>query len=239
MSMQRADERTPNDDDAVRATGFLVRNYKLLSREQWLEDTINHTSRAFLGLTVHCAKCHDHKFDPVTQVEYYQMRAIFEPHQVRTDPVPGVADKKTDGLARVYDKNLTTATLLYLRGDERTPDTARGPLAPGVPAMLHGGGTLTTRPVDLPFRAAHPDRRSFVRQTLRDDDKKSLEAARPRYRPIIDDGKATPRQKSEAESQLAAARARHEALDTLLRTEEIEDAGRMNTPEWKTAATEA
>src|SRR5437762_722700 len=156
--MLAADELYPEDADKLRATGFLVRNYKMLSREQWLEDTINHTSRAFLGLTMHCAKCHDHKFDPVTQEEYYRMRAIFEPHDVRIDLVPGATDKKKDGLARVYDKDVKVQTMFYLRGDERTPDTKRGPMTPGVPAML--GELAEVKPIDLPARAAHPDRRA-------------------------------------------------------------------------------
>src|SRR5262249_29532810 len=52
LEMLAADELTPEDTNALRATGFLVRNYKMLSREQWLEDTIKHTAQAFLGLTL-------------------------------------------------------------------------------------------------------------------------------------------------------------------------------------------
>ena len=40
---------------------------------------IGTTTRAFLGLTVACARCHDHKFDPITQMDYYRMMAIFFP----------------------------------------------------------------------------------------------------------------------------------------------------------------
>src|SRR5256885_15864604 len=75
----------------------------MLSREQWLEDTVKHTSQAFLGVTMGCAKCHNHMFDPISQKEYYQIRAIFEPHQVRTDRLPGQIDTAKDGLVRVYD----------------------------------------------------------------------------------------------------------------------------------------
>ena len=44
IDMLAADERAPEDASALRATGFLVRNYKMLCREQWLEDTVKHTS---------------------------------------------------------------------------------------------------------------------------------------------------------------------------------------------------
>ena len=44
---------------------------------------------------------------------------VFEPHNVRTDRIPGEADTKKDGLARAYDKDLTAATYFFLRGDDR------------------------------------------------------------------------------------------------------------------------
>src|SRR5204862_6883381 len=103
VEMLAGDELAPEGANILRATGFLVRNYKMLSREQWLEDTVKHTSQAFLGVTLGCAKCHDHMFDPISQAEYYQIRAVFEPHQVRTDRIPGQLDTAKDGLVRVYD----------------------------------------------------------------------------------------------------------------------------------------
>ena len=42
-----------------------------------LEDMVGATSTAFLGLTVKCARCHDHKFDPIRQTDYYRMAAAF------------------------------------------------------------------------------------------------------------------------------------------------------------------
>ncbi|HEV2945909.1 MAG TPA: DUF1549 and DUF1553 domain-containing protein, partial [Gemmataceae bacterium] len=157
--MLAADELCPEDEQALRATGFLVRNFKLLSRERWLEETIEHTSQAFLGVTLGCARCHDHMFDPITQKEYYQVRAIFEPHNVRIDKVPGQLDTAIDGLPRVFDADPAAKTVLYIRGDERTPD--KTPLSPGVPELL-GGQFAFSIPIQLPVGAYRPDRRDFV-----------------------------------------------------------------------------
>jgi hypothetical protein len=49
IEMLAGDELAPEDPNTLRATGFLVRNYKMLSREQWLEDTVKHTPRHFLA----------------------------------------------------------------------------------------------------------------------------------------------------------------------------------------------
>jgi hypothetical protein len=237
LEMLAADELCPGDDSALRATGFLVRNYKMLSREQWMEDVVNHTSRGLLGVTMHCAKCHDHKFDPVTQEEYYRMRAIFEPHNVRIDPVAGVTDRKVDGLPRAFDKDAGAQTLFYIRGDERTPDKDRGAMAPGVPAFL--GGELEVKPVKLPARAAHPDRQAFVRKDLLAESERVVAAAQKKVEGAKADAKASARQRNEAEAALGLAKAKHRALAAVLRAEELEEAGKKGSTEWNAAATEA
>jgi hypothetical protein len=66
----------------VVATGFLAlsRRYATAPYEFWhltMEDTIDTTGRAFLGLTLRCARCHDHKFDPVTREDYYALYGFF------------------------------------------------------------------------------------------------------------------------------------------------------------------
>ena len=67
------------------ATGFLVMGAKVLAepdREKLEMDTIDEqldsTSKAFLGMTFGCVRCHDHKFDPIKQTDYYALAAIFK-----------------------------------------------------------------------------------------------------------------------------------------------------------------
>ncbi|MFM8359972.1 MAG: DUF1549 domain-containing protein, partial [Verrucomicrobiota bacterium] len=50
-----------------------------LARNQVIADTLQVVSSALLGLTVHCAQCHDHRYDPIPQSDYYRLRAVFEP----------------------------------------------------------------------------------------------------------------------------------------------------------------
>ena len=72
--------------EQVTATGFLAlsRRYATGPYELWhlsLEDTIDTVGQAFMGLSLRCARCHDHKFDPVSQREYYGLYGIFESTQ--------------------------------------------------------------------------------------------------------------------------------------------------------------
>ena len=51
---------------------------KLIAREDELEDIVAAVGQTFLGLTVNCARCHDHKFDAISQLEYYRIKSVFE-----------------------------------------------------------------------------------------------------------------------------------------------------------------
>ena len=78
------DELYPGDDDAIIATGYLRHypyEYNAVNCEQRRQETLNDitdtTAAAFLGITLGCARCHDHKFDPIKQTDYYRMEAFF------------------------------------------------------------------------------------------------------------------------------------------------------------------
>jgi hypothetical protein len=57
-----------------------------MDRYDQLDDVLGTTSAAFLGVTLRCARCHDHKFEPFTQADYYRVLAVFEPlHRPQND----------------------------------------------------------------------------------------------------------------------------------------------------------
>ncbi len=162
LEMLAGDEIAPEDPEVLRATGFLARNYFLFNRTTWLDTTIEHTGKAFLGLTLNCAKCHDHKYDPIDQEDYYRLRAIFEPHQVRLDPVPGVTDFEKDGLPRVFDNHPDAVTRFHLRGDPKQPDENRE-IIPAVPRAF-AGFAPEIQPVSLPASAYAPGSRPYAQR---------------------------------------------------------------------------
>ncbi len=155
-----ADELAPEDRSTLRATGFLARSYYLFNRTTWLDETTEHTSRAFLGLTMQCVKCHDHKYDPIDHADYYRLRAVFEPLHVRLDPQPGVTEFDKGGLPRVFDLHLDRPTFRHVRGDEKNEDKSK-PMTPGIPAVLEFA-SFEPKSIALPKTISQPFLQPFV-----------------------------------------------------------------------------
>lgn len=208
-----ADELYPNDLDKLRGGGFLARQYFKFNRTSWLDETVEHTGKAFLGLTFNCAKCHDHKYDPFSQVEYYQLRAIFEPYQVRTDVVGEELDFEKNGIPRPFDCNLDTPTFLHIRGDDRNPDKAKM-IEPKPPAYLAIDQFLI-EPVVLPLESHQPGLREHViaahqksADKLASLARDALTAAQKKHTEAPEDQKATTQlELTIAEKSLATAEA--------------------------------
>ncbi len=192
LEMLAGDEVAPEDDDTVVGTGFIVRNWFGTNYSQWKRDLVEHTGKAFLGLTLNCALCHDHKYDPVSQEDYFRFQAFFEPVELRQDRVPGEPDPGPflrrlpkgagvrkpvkGGLIRVFDEALDAKTRIYLSGDDRKLAEGKPAVEPGPPAFL--GAAPAIAAIDLPPAAAYPGLKPFVRQDELAARRKAVAAAK-------------------------------------------------------------
>ncbi|HJT33081.1 MAG TPA: PSD1 and planctomycete cytochrome C domain-containing protein [Pirellulales bacterium] len=122
----------PDDPTALVATGFLVAGpwdevgqtqqseaMKAVVRQDELEDLVAVTTQTCLGLTVHCARCHDHKFDPVSQVDYYRVAAALGGVRHGERKTPTGTGLLAGGAAYAVTPQQPETTYLLRRGDTR------------------------------------------------------------------------------------------------------------------------
>ena len=170
------DEIPDRNLKSVTATGFLMlgtwndepndnQDYKY----ERLEDLVHTTSSAFLGLTVKCARCHDHKFDPIPQVDYYRMASVFWPGPIeaRDRKLVGGPSAEELGFAEVLGWTDLTASPKPLHvlknGSRHTPLQAvtSAPLT-AIPALFQDfdapaeGAATTQRRLQLAKWIASP-----------------------------------------------------------------------------------
>jgi hypothetical protein len=102
------DELFPDDPAALVATGFNLLGPDMTDasdqaqrRQNTLNDMTDTAGLAFLGLTLACARCHDHKFEPLPQRDYYRLQAFFTPAVFRRDlPIAGRAQRDVHARAQ-------------------------------------------------------------------------------------------------------------------------------------------
>jgi len=95
------DELYPGEPEALIATAFNLLGPDMVDsadqvqrRHNRLNDMTDTAASAFLGLTLGCARCHDHKFEPLSQNDYFSLQAFFTPATFRDDlPVPNPAER--------------------------------------------------------------------------------------------------------------------------------------------------
>ena len=139
------DELPDSGADGLIATGFYRLGIwdndpadKELALYDQLDDLVATTGQVFLGLTVDCARCHDHKIDPISQRDYYSLLAFFRNiHPYRngggTDEVPLPGDKQAKALAVTEPGPVAPVTHLLRRGN---PGSLGEEVQPGFPGVL-------------------------------------------------------------------------------------------------------
>ncbi|MEX0718411.1 MAG: DUF1549 and DUF1553 domain-containing protein [Planctomycetaceae bacterium] len=144
VRMQIAGDRIrPDDPAALVATGFLLCeqdmpdiNSQIERRHTFLNGMASTVGSAFLGLQFGCAQCHDHKYDPISQADFYRLRAFFDNTDLFTEkPLPGEGagnDKKKPPTARaIFERDdRAPASHVMLRGSYRRPGPAIVPASP-------------------------------------------------------------------------------------------------------------
>ena len=128
---QLAADHLPAEQQQFEAMGFLTLGRRFLNNNQdIIDDRIDVVSRGLMGLTLSCARCHDHKYDPLTSMDYYALYGVFGSSQE-----PGDAPSAL----RLVDHPQPGDQRVLLRGNPGSP----GPVAPRCfPAALSPDGPI-------------------------------------------------------------------------------------------------
>ena len=111
------DELAPENPEMLVATGFLrMGPWELtgmevakVARQRFLDDVTNAVGETFLAHSLQCARCHDHKFDPVPTRDFYSIQAVFATTQLSERPAPFLPGENTAGFAEKKDLEARSA----------------------------------------------------------------------------------------------------------------------------------
>lgn len=138
------DELKPDDAEAAVATGFLLcgpdmpdLNRQDERRSMLLNELTGTVGSALLGLQIGCAQCHDHKYEPLSQADFYRLRACFETANFLSKQRKEEDDDKDDGkpdVRRVFSETSGPWAMsrMLLRGDFQSPGPSVDPGFPRV-----------------------------------------------------------------------------------------------------------
>lgn len=129
----------PDEIDSLDALGFIGLGPKYYSRgslavmaDEW-EDRVDTVGRGLLGLTVACARCHDHKFDPIPATDYHALAGVFASTQFYNRPLDSRVEQGKDGQAKkaetathILREGQPTDLNVFIRGDVKS----KGPVVP-------------------------------------------------------------------------------------------------------------
>ena len=101
------DEIDASDPEKLVATGYLRMgpwehtgmSVAAETRQAWLDDVTHSIGATYLGLTLECARCHDHKFDPLPTKDYYRLQAVFATTEFADRPAPFLAGEQRSDFA--------------------------------------------------------------------------------------------------------------------------------------------
>jgi mono/diheme cytochrome c family protein len=154
---QLAADRLPQTDDRrdLAAAGFLSLGRKFIGDNNLVnDDMIDVVTRGTMGLTVTCARCHDHKFDPIPTKDYYSLFSVFN-NTVVSDPPPIISPKEVREPFEAHRTKLNKATAdrewqirdqinrlrdIGMKTPDKQPEPVRKTLQELRPGQLPNGG---------------------------------------------------------------------------------------------------
>lgn len=132
-------------------------------RYDQLDDMVSTTSQAFLGLTIGCARCHDHKLEPLSTRDYYSLVSIFNPLQTPRSGIKELTVKSGDTEIYAFEEKSAKApdTHILTRGSVSRPGERVEPAVPAIlvsqqPSFSPPGGSTTGRRLGLARWIADP-----------------------------------------------------------------------------------
>lgn len=155
------DELAPNNTDAATATMFCLAgpdmpdvNSQELRKHNLLNEMAGTVSSVFMALQFGCAQCHDHKYDPISQGDFFRLRSFFEP----------AVSVKRDKLVSVLKENSRDAgkSYFYVRGELTRPSSE---ITPAFPRVVNADGREVPAP---PENARSSHRRAALAEWLTD-----------------------------------------------------------------------
>lgn len=204
------DELFPHDVQSLIATGFNLlgpdmtdASNQLQRRQNTLDDMTDTTGLVFLGLTIGCARCHDHKFEPIPQTDFYRLQAFFAPATFRKDLAIGtIADKEKHGRAeetyrtlikplsdelarleephrhKLFERKLAQLSVAAQEA-HRTPKEKRTPVQKGLVIDTLPLVTVQAREINTAMSAAEKQRAKELQAEL-----KKFDAKKPGPMPV-------------------------------------------------------
>jgi hypothetical protein len=161
-----AKREPPDDQSMLAALGFLrLGNQHDGRRNDIIDDRIDVTTKAFLGLTVSCARCHDHKFDPIPTKDYYSLYGVFanttevrlpnqEPTLVRHPPATqDLANYREQGSALIAKSEALQQQVVELRRSRNRDPAKRRELLRAEAQLQREIGNLEMNHPGAPTRA--------------------------------------------------------------------------------------
>jgi hypothetical protein len=173
MEQVAGDELPDRTTESIIGTGFLRLGHwddepadPQADRFDQLDDIVSTTGQAFLGLTIGCARCHDHKFEPLTQRDYYSLVSVFNglerPQKGRVEMTLPAGPAKLEAYIWKEPSTVAPETHVLARGSPARPGELVGPAVPAV---------LVKQQPEFPSSGDHTTRRRLgLAQWLADAD---------------------------------------------------------------------